>query len=183
MKTALCCVLLVLATLLIAEGRVTRRQRRSFLQQHNSVRRKETNAADTLKMKWDKKLARSAQAYADQCNFAHSSNKYRQDVSGAPWGWIGENIYLTSLRSPSNIVDKTIESWKAEKAYYSYPRNECQSRKVCGHYLQVRQYVCLCVRVCHLCVFILVYPLDDLGQHIQAWLWCQVLSLYQEQSL
>ena len=138
MKKALFCILLVLAAILVAESKITRRQRRGFFKQHNSARREEKNAADMLRMKWDKKLARSAQAYADQCNFAHSTNKYRQDVSGTPWDWIGENIFITSLRSPDNIVDMAIENWKAEKAYYSYEQNKCQSNEVCGHYLQVR---------------------------------------------
>ena len=169
MKKTVFCGVLVLAVLSAAAGQATRRQiKRGFLKQHNIARREETNAADMLKLKWDRRLAKSAQSYADQCNFAHSTTEYRQEVSRARWDWIGENIYITTLMNPDDIVDMAINTWKKEKSYYNYSTHTCQPQKVCGHYLQVSVCVCVCV-----CVFACDYehaylcPLSDgLGQHL-----------------
>ena len=150
MKKTVLCGMLVLAVLSAVTGGVTRRQlKRRFIRQHNIARREETNAADMLRLKWDKRLAKSAQSYADMCDFAHSTNAYRQEVSGTRWDWIGENIFITTLMNPEDIVDMTISSWREEEAYYDFFNRTCQPGKVCGHYLQVSGvWVCGCVWVC-----------------------------------
>ena len=182
--------LLLLAVVYAPAVGVTRRQlRKRFLRQHNIARREETNAADMLRLKWDRKLAKSAQQYADQCNFAHSTNSYRREVSGrTQWSWIGENIYLTTQMNPDDIVNMSTNSWKEEKAYYDFNTRTCQPGKVCGHYTQVSTcvcvHVCLCVHVFFICTYTLLTSLsDDLGQHTQTWMWCSELHLNQEQSL
>ena len=182
MKTVLC-GMLVLAVLSAVTGGVTRRQlKRRFIRQHNIARREETNAADMLRLKWDKRLAKSAQSYADMCDFAHSTNAYRQEVSGTPWDWIGENIFITTLMNPEDIVDMTISSWREEEAYYDFFNRTCQPGKVCGHYLQVSGvwvwvwvcgcvgvgvwvWVCGCVDVCA-CVWMCVHVCACVHVHV-----------------
>ena len=147
--------LLLLAVVCAPAGGVTRRQlRKRFLRQHNIARREETNATNMCKMKWDRNLAKSAQQYADQCDFAHSTNTYRREVSGqTQWSWIGENIYLTTQMNPDDIVNMATNSWKEEKAYYDFNTRTCQQGKVCGHYTQVSVcagvFVCMCLSYEH----------------------------------
>ena len=140
--------LLLLAVVCAPAGGVPKRQlRKRFLRQHNIARREETNATNMCKMKWDRNLAKSAQQYADQCDFAHSTNTYRREVSGrTQWSWIGENIYITTQMNPDDIVNMATNSWKEEKAYYDFNTRTCQQGKVCGHYTQVS--VCECVCTC-----------------------------------
>ena len=78
---------------------------------------------------WSPDLATEASNWASQCAFAHS---------GTPG--VGENIYVTSARTP-NVTNfdpnSAISSWGAEKQYYNYNTNSCEGNNVCGHYTQM----------------------------------------------
>jgi hypothetical protein len=113
-------------------------QRGQFIRHHNRVRSTVSDAANMLRVSWDLRLARSAQMQAQKCDFSHSTNSYRQSTSEAPWKWIGENIYLTSKKSPSNAARQAVVHWFSERANYNKVNNTCKSGKECGHYTQVR---------------------------------------------
>ena len=89
---------------------------------HNAVRAGVNPPADPPipPLSWSGEVAAVAQAYAEQCNFDHSSGPY------------GENLYATSGGgSPEDVVG----SWASEAANYNHANNSCSG--TCGHYTQV----------------------------------------------
>ena len=84
-------------------------------------------------------MAAFAQAYAENCTFAHSRSADRMGlVDGV--SWIGENLYITSRYLYKGVAEDAIETWYNEKSDYDYGSNTCAPGKVCGHYTQVSVY-------------------------------------------
>jgi len=84
-------------------------------------------------------LADFAQAYAEDCTFAHSSSADRMGlVNGV--SWVGENLYITSRGQYEGVAEDAIEAWYNEKSDYDYGSNTCAPGRVCGHYTQVSIY-------------------------------------------
>lgn len=93
-----------------------------FLNTHNSVR-SQVGVADVV---WNTTVATYAQNYANQrkvdCNLVHSGGPY------------GENL---AEGSGTFTATAAVNSWVAEKTYYTYSTDTCASGHVCGHYTQV----------------------------------------------
>ncbi|CAM8888825.1 hypothetical protein QQ045_024137 [Rhodiola kirilowii] len=89
---------------------------------HNSAR----SLVSVPNIIWNTTLATYAQNYANSrisdCNLVHSNGPY------------GENL---AKGSGSFTGQAAVNLWVAEKPYYTYSSNTCQSGKVCGHYTQV----------------------------------------------
>jgi pathogenesis-related protein 1 len=93
---------------------------------HNVARANVVPAAATPlpPLTWDDTLAGVAQAYAEKCIWAHSTdNDY------------GENLYANtgSGTTPQDVV----EGWVSEDEFYDYESNSCVPGEMCGHYTQV----------------------------------------------
>ncbi len=70
---------------------------------------------------WSSTVAAAAQAWSDNCMFAHGG-----------MGNYGQNIYASA---GSTAADAVVADWVAEKANYDYASNTCSG--TCGHYTQV----------------------------------------------
>lgn len=84
---------------------------------------------------WDETVARTAQNWANQCEFEHSSG-------------YGQNLYIAGIfplptdqtatdEQMKRTVVEAVHNWMAEKPYYDYDSNTCAEGKMCGHYTQV----------------------------------------------
>ncbi|MEO8460121.1 MAG: CAP domain-containing protein [Dokdonella sp.] len=97
------------------------------LQVHNCARKTVIPAASPVipLMTWANDLQATAQAYASQCNYAHSG------AAG-----LGENIYAAA---PFNATAQTdsAQDWASEQAVYDYAGNTCPVGQQCGHYTQM----------------------------------------------
>uniref|UniRef100_A0A7N0R8T4 SCP domain-containing protein n=1 Tax=Kalanchoe fedtschenkoi TaxID=63787 RepID=A0A7N0R8T4_KALFE len=93
-----------------------------YLNAHNTARLQ----VGVTNITWDTTLANYAQSYSNSkistCSLVHSNGPY------------GENL---AKGSGSFTGLAAVNLWVAEKAYYTYSSNTCQSGKVCGHYTQV----------------------------------------------
>lgn len=83
-------------------------------------------ATNMVKLVWDDAIAATAKTWADNCEFAHDSSGY------------GENLYV-AFSSADNIdhIGKLlsgVDDWYEEFADYTYDGNMCAG--VCGHYTQ-----------------------------------------------
>ncbi|KAH0501752.1 Peptidase inhibitor R3HDML [Microtus ochrogaster] len=84
---------------------------------------------------WDEQLARSAEAWATQCIWAHGPSQLMK--------YVGQNLSIHSGRYRS-VVD-LVKSWSEEKRYYSFPApKDCAPHcpqlcrgPVCSHYTQM----------------------------------------------
>jgi pathogenesis-related protein 1 len=74
---------------------------------------------------WNTTLATTAQNWANNCQYAHNSSPY------------GENIYAGALSSgfPTNVEIAATNDWAAEISSYNYAANTCSAD--CGHYTQM----------------------------------------------
>jgi pathogenesis-related protein 1 len=73
-------------------------------------------------MAWSTAVAKTSQAFTDDCVFADTSNGY------------GSNAFAgTGTYTPADVV----KAWVSEDADYTYATNTCASGKECGHYTQV----------------------------------------------
>lgn len=79
---------------------------------------------------WSQSLAATAQSWADNCVYAHSSNGYGENVAA----------FVGTPGTPQSVVDL----WASEAACYTYATNSCTpycggcpSCDSCGHYTQV----------------------------------------------
>jgi len=107
-------------------------KRDQILDVHNGFRANE-NAANEVKMSWNKDLARRAQQWANNCTWKHS---FLTTCDGQKS--VGQNLYMIGGGSspPTNYdISKFIEKWYNEKKDYSYNDGSCSG--VCGHYTQV----------------------------------------------
>lgn len=77
-------------------------------------------------LRWNTAIAASAQAYANNCQYAHNP--------GTPYG---ENLYAGALSSgfPADVEAAAADEWAAEFPAYNYAANSCSG--VCGHYTQM----------------------------------------------
>jgi len=108
--------------------------KKAALDAHNVIR-KSLNAGLYLKQpkprpaiplySWDKSLAESAKQYAQQCTWAHSNNRNNA----------GENLFAGTYSNYD--INTAVTSWAAERQYYDYTTNTCQTGKQCGHYTQI----------------------------------------------
>jgi hypothetical protein len=89
---------------------------------HNAARASVSPPAATPipPLTWSPEVAAVAQAYAERCEFNHSSGPY------------GENLYASTGGS---TPDDVVGSWVSEAADYDHATNGCAG--VCGHYTQV----------------------------------------------
>ncbi|XP_037357526.1 peptidase inhibitor R3HDML [Talpa occidentalis] len=108
----------------------------ALLDYHNYIRASvHPPAANMEYMVWDEQLARSAEAWATQCIWAHGPSQLMR--------YVGQNLSIHSGRYRS-VVD-LVKSWSEEKRYYSYPATgDCHphcpwrcSGPVCSHYTQM----------------------------------------------
>jgi hypothetical protein len=79
---------------------------------------------------WNKTLARSAQAWADTCQFSHDGNVTDDNV--------GENMYAAwgvEDLSPSYVVKEAMKSWYYEYHDYDYKYPELSPDT--GHFTQM----------------------------------------------
>ncbi|KAG9337289.1 hypothetical protein JZ751_028857 [Albula glossodonta] len=85
---------------------------------------------------WDEALAKSARAWARNCDFSHNP---RLNVQGQlhpkfhPVGenlWVGENIRAFTAKT-------AIQKWYDEVTDFSYGTLACTPKRMCGHYKQV----------------------------------------------
>ena len=135
-------LLLCLSVLLAArhvESQLTRSQRIAFLNNHNRYRAMVSpKACPALPaMKWDSRLEKVAQDFADKCHFAHNSARTSQ--AGGAYSRVGENVYLTATTAAtiSTDVSRATRAWHNEVRDYELASNSCAPGRVCGHYTQV----------------------------------------------
>ncbi|WP_224244983.1 CAP domain-containing protein [Hyalangium gracile] len=100
---------------------------REMLSAHNAVR---INPLPTPNpalpvLTWSETAAAKAQAWANQCKFAHNP-----DLKG-----YGENIFAATPNSVTTAG--VVQGWASEASFYDYGRNTCAAGKQCGHYTQI----------------------------------------------
>ncbi|XP_008255032.2 GLIPR1-like protein 1 [Oryctolagus cuniculus] len=101
---------------------------------HNEWRgRVRPPAADMKYMIWDDGLARMAKAWANKCQFKHNTCLKKPFECNEDYQFVGENIWLGSLKifSPRDAIT----AWYNETEFYDFDSISCT--KVCGHYIQV----------------------------------------------
>jgi len=76
-------------------------------------------------MMWDQTLADEARAYAEQCIWAHSSDRIN----------VGENLYATT--NLNGNITAAVDSWASEHQYYMFQSDTCTPGEQCGHYTQL----------------------------------------------
>lgn len=116
-------------------GGLTTEQKNAVLDLHNYYRNEvaqgalgdEPGATNMVKLDWNCDLAVSAQAWADRCEFEHSTGNY------------GENLYATSFSTDNSHTDG-VQGWVEEHNDYTFDSagggfGTCSA--VCGHYTQV----------------------------------------------
>ncbi|MFK5984774.1 MAG: CAP family protein [Pseudomonadota bacterium] len=105
---------------------------------HNNVRTKVNNGnysnqpiakPSLLDLVWDPNLADSAQLYANQCIWQHSSNRIHT----------GENLYVAASSNSEQVftIEQAVDSWAGEFVDYDFNNNSCGANKMCGHYTQL----------------------------------------------
>lgn len=112
----------------------------AILNAHNEVRDEAAGgllngnkkAKSMVRLTWDEDLAASAQAYANQCNWAHS---YPSGFHALPYSY-SENMWTTSA---FNVGDSTlaVDSWAAENVHYDHDNMSCADGQQCAHYTQI----------------------------------------------
>lgn len=121
----------ILTTLLIillpVSDAAVKRPRRSLASQFLAPQNLARAAIRLPPLRWDPKLARYAQRYANQrrfdCALRHSGSPY------------GENIFWGSgyrWRPAEAAV-----AWVSERKFYNYRSNSCGGGRECGHYTQI----------------------------------------------
>ncbi|XP_028625624.1 peptidase inhibitor R3HDML [Grammomys surdaster] len=115
---------------------ISARDMSALLDYHNHIRASvHPPAANMEYMVWDEQLARSAEAWATQCIWAHGPSQLMK--------YVGQNLSIHSGRYRS-VVD-LVKSWSEEKRHYLFPApKDCTphcpwlcSGPVCSHYTQM----------------------------------------------
>lgn len=145
MRTASLSLLFLLVSVsgvLLAEAALSQADIDVILSLHNAER----THFHIAPLQWDAALQTVAQTYADQCQWAHNSNRKSMYLAaGGTLKSVGENIALMSAprqRSPvtqpiyTPQVQSMVNLWVGEKEYWRSP-NTCEARQVCGHYTQM----------------------------------------------
>ncbi|RUS73221.1 hypothetical protein EGW08_019022 [Elysia chlorotica] len=108
---------------------LTESDRQFLLQKHNTYRANE-NAVTMPDLTWSASLASEAQAWADNCNFAHQT--------GQSWG---ENIAArtSGLSTNQNAMSLMVDQWTSESQYNTDGSFSCCSSSdySCCHLTQV----------------------------------------------
>jgi uncharacterized protein YkwD len=97
----------------------------TVVDRHNAIRA-EVFSGST--MSWSETIASSAQAYAD---ILGAKGVMEHDASNDKYG---ENLAIASYKI--SYTDAT-NMWYAEKPFYHYDENSCDTGEVCGHYTQI----------------------------------------------
>ncbi|XP_003411772.1 peptidase inhibitor R3HDML [Loxodonta africana] len=115
---------------------ISARDMSALLDYHNHLRASVYPPAANMEyMVWDEQLARSAEAWATQCIWAHGPSQLMR--------YVGQNLSIHSGRYRS-VVD-LVKSWSEEKRHYLFPApRDCNphcpwrcSGPVCSHYTQM----------------------------------------------
>jgi len=99
---------------------------------HNALRAKE-NSDDELATIWDDEMAACAQAYANQCIWAHGM---LNDCEG---NRLGQNLYVSSSSAgfpPLNMTG-VATAWWNERNDWNFVAASCSTGKECGHFTQL----------------------------------------------
>ena len=116
---------------------LTAAERDNILNLHNVARQSVSPPASDMKtMSWNIELASIAQNYADQCKWAHNSNR---SSASSKYSYVGENIYVQTSTMSNGVLEGGFTSWDNEKDGYHYDQGnsgEC-SDPPCGHYTQI----------------------------------------------
>ena len=113
-----------------------------FVDLHNSWRSKAATGQLTGNkkakilnlMQWDNELEKSAKAYADLCNYQHSSEVGHSIL---PYTY-GENLALTNQQmNTTYVIEWANNAWAEEHVDFDHDTLECTPRKKCGHYTQM----------------------------------------------
>lgn len=110
-------------------------------------------ATDMIRLQWDAKLEQVAQNYANQCVWAHNSDRRSQynalsptDINGDPISdeSVGENLaYVGQSNATSASMQHTVSGyngWEDEGFHYSYGAlqvNDFCAEEPCGHFTQL----------------------------------------------
>lgn len=88
---------------------------------------------------YSKKLASSAQAWADQLKNTHDCNmKHSAGAAGENIFWQSAVIWSDGRRELRHVAPKeVVDSWGNEKKHYNHANNDCAPSEACGHYTQV----------------------------------------------
>ncbi|XP_040837028.1 peptidase inhibitor R3HDML [Ochotona curzoniae] len=115
---------------------ISARDMTTLLDYHNHIRASvHPPAANMEYMVWDEQLARSAEAWATQCIWAHGPSQLMK--------YVGQNLSIHAGRFRS-VVD-LVKAWSEEKRHYLFPApRDCNphcpwrcSGPVCSHYTQM----------------------------------------------
>ena len=100
----------------------------NILTPHNSIRAGAVPAPTTPLplLRWNQQVADVAAGWAKQCRMEHNPQK----------GMLGENLFVTSQTTASDIPNKAVTSWAAEAKKYDYQTNSC-APGYCFHYTQI----------------------------------------------
>jgi pathogenesis-related protein 1 len=110
----------------------TNAEQRDAVQLHNCARKTVTPVANPTipSLTWSATLGSTAQSYANQCHYMHSST-----------AGLGENIYAYATTGTDNtVISDAVADWASEEPYYDYTSNTCSAPNppgTCGHYTQV----------------------------------------------
>lgn len=90
-------------------------------------------------LSYSKKLASSAQAWADQLKYSHDCNmKHSAGAAGENIFWQSAVVWSDGRRELRQVEPKqVVDSWGSEKKHYNHAGNACAPTEVCGHYTQV----------------------------------------------
>jgi pathogenesis-related protein 1 len=137
MRTALPCLLLLLCSVSCGSGEEAGPPEapqeeqgefeRDMLSEHNRARAtaSPTPSPALPALTWSPEAAGKAQAWVEQCRFAHNPNR----------GNLGENIAAATPGGLNSLG--VVRNWAAEAAQFDYARNACAPGQVCGHYTQL----------------------------------------------
>ncbi|KAK0045848.1 glioma pathogenesis-related protein 1, partial [Biomphalaria pfeifferi] len=102
-----------------------------LLNLHNNLRAT-VGSSDMTRMRWNFGLAKTAQAYAEECKFEYTSFEFRKNLSDL--GYVGENLYIGTGRLNVTLA---ATMWWEEIQFYDYDTAHCQTNHKCGHYTQM----------------------------------------------
>jgi hypothetical protein len=98
---------------------------------HNFWRAKET-ASNMINLVWSDEMSRVAQAYANQCIWAHGM---LYDCSN---NRVGQNLFVTANAAgyPALNITDVVTQWNNERNYWNFATATCATGQECGHYTQ-----------------------------------------------
>lgn len=126
---------------LFRERPVNAQTRATLLQAHNELRddaasgylNNQKRATKLPALQWDDDLEKSAQLYANKCNWQHSKPS---GFKALPYNY-GENMYITSAFGVHDDPTLAVTSWGNEHEWYNHISHQCDDNKQCAHYTQM----------------------------------------------